>query len=141
MKKPLPIKLYSLLVKKQLFCRRTRFNLQRRSGKGKGSLMKGSPVKKSRKKAVDAEDLNEDIMSCSEKGQWSLTKISPVKKSRRKTVVPEDLKEDIVILVLNVSLCLHKMMPDLLKYLNKTKKEVWKLIISRRSAEDDCPML
>ncbi|KAG6390712.1 hypothetical protein SASPL_148455 [Salvia splendens] len=85
--------------------------VKRRSGKGKGSLIKGSPVKKSRKKAVDAEDLNVDIM------------ISPVKKSRRKTVVPEDLKEDIVILVLNVSLCLHKMMPDLLKYLHKPKRK------------------
>ncbi|KAL1533230.1 hypothetical protein AAHA92_33144 [Salvia divinorum] len=102
--------------------------VKRRSGKGQGSLMKGSHVKKIRRKAVVAEDLNEDIMNHSYKGKGSFTKVSLVKKSRRKTVISEDLKEEIMS-------CSEKGQGSLTK-VSPVKKSMRKTVVSENLKED-----
>ncbi|XP_042003387.1 uncharacterized protein LOC121752401 isoform X2 [Salvia splendens] len=100
-------------------------------GKGHGSLIKVSPVKK-RRETILSEDLKEDIpdgiQSRAEKEQGSLTKASPAKKCRRKAIVSDDLKEDIISHSEKEQGSLMKVSP--------VKKSRRKVIVSKDLKED-----
>ncbi|XP_042003396.1 uncharacterized protein LOC121752401 isoform X10 [Salvia splendens] len=101
-------------------------------GKGHGSLIKVSPVKK-RRETILSEDLKEDIVpdgiqSRAEKEQGSLTKASPAKKCRRKAIVSDDLKEDIISHSEKEQGSLMKVSP--------VKKSRRKVIVSKDLKED-----